>query len=108
MLRKGGAGGFFPPAPPVFFMPSDASLPIIDLTYRLVLEVDRAVGELPRSRRPGLGGRGEAAAFDLLEALGAALVAGRAASPESASRGTLERESDLSRESRLGRYVDLG
>ena len=52
-------------------MPSDASLPIIDLTYRLVLEVIRAMGELPRSQRPGLGRRGEAAAFDLLEALGA-------------------------------------
>jgi len=64
--------GSFHLRPPVFVMPSDASLPIIDLTYRLVLEVDRAVGEFPRSQRPGLGRRGEAAAFDLLEALGAA------------------------------------
>ena len=33
--------------PPVFVMPSDKSLPIIDLTYRRVLEVDRAVGHPP-------------------------------------------------------------
>ena len=45
--------GSFHLRPPVFFMPSDASLPIIDLTNRLVLEVDRAVGDLPRNRRPG-------------------------------------------------------
>ena len=54
MLRGGARVGSFHVRPPVFFMPSDASLPIIDLTYRLVLEVDRAVGELPRSQRPGL------------------------------------------------------
>ena len=53
-------------------MPSDASLPIIDLTYRLILEVNRALGESPRSQRPGLERRGETAAFDLLEVLGAA------------------------------------
>ena len=94
--------------PPVFFMSSYASLPIIDLTYRLVLEVNRAVGEFPRSQRPGLGRRGEAAAFDLLEALGAALVAGRAASPEPASRGTLQRESDWSGEVRLSRSLTGG
>ena len=70
MLRKGGAGGFFPPAPPVFVLPSDASLPIIGLTYRLVLEVNRAVGELPRSQRPGLGRRSEATAFHLLRRVG--------------------------------------
>jgi len=64
--------GSFHLRPPVFFMSPDRSLPIIDLTYRLVLEVNRAVGEFPRSQRPGLGRRGEAAAFDLLEALGAA------------------------------------
>jgi len=58
--------------PPVFFRPSDASLPTTDLTYRLVLEVDRAVGDFPRSQRPALGRRGKAAAVDLLEALGAA------------------------------------
>ena len=67
--------GSFHLRPPVFAMPSDASLPIIDLTYRLVLEVDRAVGDLPRNQRPGQGRRGEAAAFDLLEALGAARYA---------------------------------
>ena len=64
--------GTFHLRPLVFVLPSDASLPIVDLTYRLVLEAGRAVGELPRSQRPGLGRRGEAAAFDLLEALGAA------------------------------------
>ena len=46
--------GSFHLRPPVFVMPSDASLPIIDLTYRPVLEVDRAVGEFPRSQRAGL------------------------------------------------------
>lgn len=54
-----------------FDMP-DKSLPIIDLTYRLVLELNRAVGEFPRSQRPGLGRRIEEAAFDLLAALVAA------------------------------------
>ena len=46
-------------------MPSDGSLPIIDLTYRLVLEVDRAVGDSPRSQRPGLERGGVAAAFEV-------------------------------------------
>ena len=46
--------GSFHLRPPVFVMPSDASLPIIDLTYRLVLEVNRAVVELPRGQRPRL------------------------------------------------------
>jgi len=64
--------GSFHLRPPVFFMPSDRLLPIVDLTYRLVLEVDRVGGDFPRNQRPGLGRRGEAAAFDLLEALGAA------------------------------------
>jgi hypothetical protein len=50
----------------------DKSLPIIDLTYRLVLELNRAVGEFPRNQRPGLGRRIEEAAFDLLAALVAA------------------------------------
>jgi len=43
-------------------MRSDRSLPIIDPTYRLVLEVDRAVGKLPRSERPGLARRAHSAA----------------------------------------------
>ena len=80
----------------------DTSLPIIDLTYRLVLEVNRAMGEFPRDQHPGLGRRGEAAAFDLPEALRAALVGGHAASPESASRGTLKRESDSLRSGMAG------
>jgi len=45
--------GSFHLRPPTCVMP-DTSLPIIDLTYRLVLEVNRAVGELPQSQRPGL------------------------------------------------------
>ena len=57
--------------PPVFVMPSDASLSIIDRAYRRVLEVNHAVGDSPRSQRPGLGLRSEARAFDLLEALDA-------------------------------------
>jgi len=64
--------GSFHPRPPVFVTPSDASLPIIDLTYRLVLEVDLAVCQLPCYQRPCLGRRGEAAAFNPMEALGAA------------------------------------
>ena len=64
--------GSFHLRPPIFVMPSDTSLPIIDLTYRLVLEVNRGVGEFPRSQRPGLGRLGEAAAFNPLKALGAA------------------------------------
>ena len=63
--------GSFHPRPPVFVMPSDRSLPIIDPTYRLVLEASRAVGDFPRSQRPGLGLRSEARAFDLPEALDA-------------------------------------
>jgi hypothetical protein len=57
---------------PGFTIP-DKSLSIIDLAYRLVLEINRAVGELPRNHRPGPGRQSEASAFDLLEAL----VAGR-------------------------------
>ena len=45
-------------------MLSDKSLPIMHLTYRLILEVDLAVCQLPRHQRPCLGRRGEAAAFD--------------------------------------------
>jgi hypothetical protein len=45
------------------------SLPIIDLAYRLTLEVNQAVVKLPRRQRPGLGRRMEEAAFDLLAAL---------------------------------------
>jgi hypothetical protein len=52
-------------------MRSDASLLTIDLTYRLVLEVDGAGGELPRNQRRGLGRGGQAATCDLLEALDA-------------------------------------
>jgi hypothetical protein len=51
---------------------ADKSLPIIDLTYRLVLELNRTVGAFPRNQRPGLGRRIEEAAFDLLAALVAA------------------------------------
>ena len=45
------------------------SLPIIDLAYRLTLELNQAVVKLPRHQRPGLGRRMEEAAFDLLAAL---------------------------------------
>jgi hypothetical protein len=47
--------GFLHRRPPVFFKPSDASPPIIDPTYRRVLEVGRAVGELPHSQRTATG-----------------------------------------------------
>ena len=52
-------------------MPSDTSLPIIDLTYRPVLEVDRAAGESPEGRCPSFGRHGERITFPLRAALGA-------------------------------------
>ena len=52
----------------------DKSLPIVDLTYRLVLELNRAVGVLSHNQRQGLGRRIGAAGFDLLEALVAVWV----------------------------------
>jgi hypothetical protein len=66
----GVQGGFYPCifCPPGFAMP-DKSLPIIDLAYRLVIEINRTVGEFPGNQRRGLGRRSEAAAFALLEAL---------------------------------------
>lgn len=66
MLRRFVPGGAA--ARDLFAIP-DKSLPIIDLAYRLVLELNRAVGEFPRNQRPGLGRRSEEAAFDLLAAL---------------------------------------
>ena len=55
------------------------SLPILDMAYRLTLEINQeiklfmrerqAVVELSRHQRPGLGRRLEEAAFDLLAAL---------------------------------------
>jgi hypothetical protein len=44
------------------------SLPIIDLAYRLMLEINQAVVKLPRHQRPGMGRWLEEAAFDLLAA----------------------------------------
>jgi hypothetical protein len=49
-MLGGRCGGLLPPAcsvRPGFSVP-DKSLPTIDLTYRLVLEINRAVGALPR------------------------------------------------------------
>ena len=109
--------GSFHLRPPILVMPSDASLPIIDLTYRLVLEVERAVGESPRSQRPGLGRRGEVAAFDLLEALGAtrngrgpekqARLAG-ASHSQALDRLRLTMHSSCARETTLSRTADSG
>ena len=62
-------GGHCPPVCEIFKMHGSKSLPVIDLAYRLTLEINRAVIKFPRHQRPGLGRRMEAAAFDLLTAL---------------------------------------
>ena len=46
--------------PPVFAMPSDASLPIIDLAWRLVLEVSRDTIEELRAACAGEEGGADA------------------------------------------------
>lgn len=67
VLREEVQGGKAPLLAQKSDMP-DKSLPIIDLPYRLALEVNRAVGDFPPNQQPGLGRRIEEAAFDLLAA----------------------------------------
>lgn len=45
-------------------MSNDKSLPIIDMAYELVLQINRVVVRFPRHQRLGLGRRMEEAAFD--------------------------------------------
>ena len=47
----------------------DKSLPILDVVYRLALELNKAVIKFPRNQRPGLGRKIEDAGFNLEENL---------------------------------------
>ena len=57
-------------------MNQDKSLPIIEVAYRLALQLNKVVVKFPRHQRPGFGRRIEETAFNFLEALTAARYRG--------------------------------